>query len=147
MEDQISVRVSGSSAGVQAACQQIGGDSADDGEAFWLAVREHSDPYFSGEIPLWRISVPAQTPPLKLQGSWLLDWGGAQRWLVTDQEPETIRRAVSDAGGHATQFRGGDRAGDVFHPLPAAMMELHRNVKSAFDPKGILNPGRMYGDW
>jgi len=32
----------------------------------------------------------------------------------------------------------------VFHPLPAPLMALQRNLKKAFDPAGILNPGRLY---
>jgi len=31
-----------------------------------------------------------------------------------------------------------------FHPLPEALLALHRRLKRAFDPAGILNPGRLY---
>ena len=48
------------------------------------------------------------------------------------------------AGGHATLFRGGDKAAGVFHPLKPAIFKIHRRLKGAFDPAGILNPGRMY---
>jgi glycolate oxidase FAD binding subunit len=47
-------------------------------------------------------------------------------------------------GGHATLFRGGDKSAGVFHPLAPAIMKIHRRLKAAFDPAGILNPGRMY---
>ncbi len=55
-----------------------------------------------------------------------------------------IRKAATQAGGHATLFRGGDHAGEVFHPLPETLFALHRSLKSSFDPEGIFNPGRMY---
>ena len=33
---------------------------------------------------------------------------------------------------------------EVFEPQPPALMDLQRRLKAAFDPEGILNPGRMY---
>ena len=41
-------------------------------------------------------------------------------------------------------YRGGARSGDVYHPLKPTLLVLHQRLKKAFDPKGILNPGRMY---
>jgi glycolate oxidase FAD binding subunit len=41
-------------------------------------------------------------------------------------------------------FRGGDRRGEVFHPLSPALAAIHRKLKQTFDPAGILNPGRLY---
>ncbi|MDX1489014.1 MAG: FAD-linked oxidase C-terminal domain-containing protein, partial [Acidiferrobacterales bacterium] len=79
--------------------------------------------------------------------TWLLDWGGAQRWLVSDQPVSTVRQQASATSGHAMMFRGGDRSSDVFHPLAPAIETLHRRLKEAFDPKGILNPGRLYKGW
>jgi glycolate oxidase FAD binding subunit len=52
---------------------------------------------------------------------------------------------VEAAGGHATQFRGGDRR-SAFHPLPPALAMIHRRLKAEFDPAGIFNPGRLYPD-
>ena len=53
------------------------------------------------------------------------------------------RGAAANAKGHATLFRGGDRSAGVFHPLAPAIAKIHRRLKDAFDPSGILNPGRM----
>ena len=47
------------------------------------------------------------------------------------------------SGGHATLFRSTEKSGDVFAPLPAAMLSLHQQLKSVFDPHGILNRGRL----
>ncbi|MEQ1674335.1 MAG: FAD-linked oxidase C-terminal domain-containing protein [Candidatus Nitrotoga sp.] len=58
-----------------------------------------------------------------------------------------IREQVARAGGHATLFRGGDRHSDIFHPLTPALAALHHRLKAAFDPYGILNPGRMHADY
>lgn len=140
------LRLSGSTAALNAAREKLGGELAANGAAFWRGVRDHACIFFQGDAPLWRVSVPAATPPLDLPGEWLLDWGGAQRWFKTSCAPATIREAAAKAGGHATLFRGGDRQGAVFHPLPPALMALHRRLKAAFDPHGFLNPGRMYSD-
>lgn len=140
------LRLSGSTAALNAAREKLGGELAADGAAFWRGVRDHACIFFQGDAPLWRVSVPAATPPLDLPGEWLLDWGGAQRWLKTSCAPATIRELTAKAGGHATLFRGGDRQGAVFHPLSPALMALHLRLKAAFDPHGILNPGRMYSE-
>jgi glycolate oxidase FAD binding subunit len=130
--------------GVQAAATTIGGEPPADSGNFWEQLREQQLPFFSGDTPLWRLSVPAATLPLALEGESLLDWGGAQRWLRSDLPASTIRSAVAAAGGHATLFRGGDRSGAVFQPLQPALLALHQRLKHSMDPAGIFNPGRMY---
>jgi glycolate oxidase FAD binding subunit len=142
--EQLFVRLSGSHRGVQAAAASIGGDQMAACEDFWRDLREQQLPFFSGDTPLWRLSVPPASEALAVEGESLLDWGGAQRWLRSDMPAEQIRSAVMAAGGHATLFRGGDRDGDIFQPLPAGLLALHRRLKQSFDPKGILNPGHMY---
>lgn len=142
------VRLSGSESGVRSAREKIGGEEVAQGNTYWADLREHRLPFFASHAPLWRLSVPATTPVPNDGGKWLLDWGGAQRWLVSDEPAaETIRQQASAADGHATLFRGGDRSSEVFQPLAPAIETLHRRLKEAFDPKGILNPGRLYKGW
>ena len=145
-ENKLYVRLSGTRQGVLDARTRLGGDALEDDGRFWSDIREHRHPFFTADRPLWRLSIPAGTRPLKIDGTWLYDWGGAQRWLSSDISAGQIRQAASNAGGHATLFRGGDRDSDVFHPLPPALFRLHKNLKESFDPAGILNPGRMYTD-
>ena len=144
LEDRLYLRLSGMHEGVQAAVASIGGEQLDNAEHFWKQLREQQLPFFSGDTPLWRLSVPASTPPLALQGTSLIDWGGAQRWLKSDQSAESIRSRVTASGGHATLFRGGNHSGAVFQPLPEAMLALQQRLKATLDPAGIFNPGRMY---
>jgi glycolate oxidase FAD binding subunit len=139
------VRLAGAEQGVLTAASVVGGEPAEDADRFWTEeIREQQHRFFAGEPPLWRLALPQATPALDLPGPQLLEWSGTQRWLRSDSDPATIRAIAARAGGHATLFRGGDRAGEVFHPLPPALMALHKNLKAAFDPQGILNPGRMY---
>ena len=140
----LTIRLSGMEQGVQSAAASIGGETLAEAARFWKQLREHQSTFFAGEQPLWRLSVPPATVPLPLEGDTLLDWGGAQRWLRSEQAADSIRSITGSAGGHATLFRGGDRGGEVFHPLQPQLLALHQRLKQTFDPAGILNPGHMY---
>ena len=146
---ELGLRLSGTAAAVRSACEKLGGERIGEGEAraFWSGIREHADPVFSGDIPLWRISVPSTTPPLALPGAQLIEWGGALRWLATNADARTVREAARRAGGHATLFRGGDKSAGVFQPLEPALAKIHRKLKASFDPEGIFNRGRMYSEF
>ncbi|MEJ2685995.1 MAG: glycolate oxidase subunit GlcE [Gammaproteobacteria bacterium] len=141
------VRLSGTEQGIRQGHRRIGGDTLSDADAFWASIREQHHGFFDDTRPLWRLSVPPTAPPLDIDGRWFIDWGGAQRWLLTDAPVAQVRSATARAGGHATLFRRGDPAGAVFHELPPALAALQQRVKSAMDPAGILNPGRLYPDW
>jgi glycolate oxidase FAD binding subunit len=144
----LSIRLSGAAAAVKEACAKTGGTRVEEGQArsFWSGVREQTDRFFRNDAPLWRISVPPTTPPLKLQGEQLIEWGGGLRWLFSRADARTVREAAKRASGHATLFRGGDKSVGVFQPLAPALMSIHRALKREFDPAGIFNPGRMYAD-
>lgn len=140
------LRLSGTEQGVEAAQQKLGGEYDTAGDDFWMDLREQFLPFFSIDLPLWRLSVPPATKEIIIDGDTLLDWGGAQRWVCSNEDATNIREIVSRADGHATCFRNHREIGEVFHPLSKTLMQLHQNLKLSFDPKGILNPGRMYGD-
>jgi glycolate oxidase FAD binding subunit len=129
---------------VRQAQRQLGDQLLEQAPAWWTSIRDQSHEFFQRRLPLWRLSVPAATPPLAVDGDWLIDWAGGQRWLSTEESAETVRRMTASVGGHATLFRNGDATTDVFHPLPSPLLQLHRRLKESFDPDGILNPGRMY---
>jgi len=147
-QGRLTVRLSGARAAVDAAITSMGGETVNDSESFWDAVREQTHEFFN-DTPkgLWRLSVPSAAPALTLSGEQLIEWGGAQRWLKTDVDAASIRAAAEEAGGHATLFKGGDKSVGVFHPLQPAVARIHRNLKNTFDPAGIFNPGRLYSDF
>jgi len=138
------VRLSGARAAVAEAQKKIGGQPVD-GAALWIALREQTDAFFAGELPLWRLALPSTAEAIALPGAQLIEWGGAQRWLRSDAPAGEIRARAEACGGHATLFRGGERR-KVFTPLPAPVAAIHERLKAEFDPAGIFNPGRMY-DW
>ncbi len=140
---RLRLRLSGTTNGVKTAAERLGGEGQNGGD-FWRELREHRHAFFDGDEPLWRLSVPSTTPPLALPGRTLVDWGGALRWIKSDADGDSIRSVVSAAGGHATLFKGGDHSGQVFNPLPAKLLDIHRRLKNAFDPERVFNPGKMY---
>jgi glycolate oxidase FAD binding subunit len=133
----LTIRLSGAQAAVSAAEKKMGGEAVEDADAFWHGVREQTHAFFDTASSLWRLSVPSVTPPLGLPGTTLIEWGGAQRWLVTAADPVAIRAAASASGGKSV---------GVFQPLAPAIAQIHRHLKASFDPAGIFNPGRMYPD-
>jgi len=140
------MRISGTASALRAARARLGGEPMEKGVELWRGINEQQRQFFEGQQPLWRLSVPSATPHVDLPGKWLIDWGGARRWLKSNAPVADIRRAADAAGGHATLFRSGDRNVEVFHPLPPPLATLHRRLKRSFDPTGILNPGRLYAD-
>lgn len=142
--ERLFMRLSGAATAVRAARLKLGGEPIADGARFWENVRELHHGFFTSNAVLWRLSVPPAASPLDLPGQWFIDWGGAQRWLRTTAAADIIRTAAERAGGHATQFRGGDRDADVFQPLAAPLLALQQRLKQSFDPRAILNPGRLY---
>lgn len=147
-DGELSLRLSGAQSAVRAAAQKLGGEAlaGETAQEFWAGIREHTHPYFSGDAPLWRLSVPSNCAPIALQGALLIEWGGALRWLRGGTQA-SVRAAAASAGGHATLFRGGDKAAGAFAPLAPALLRLHRELKAAFDPAGIFNPGRLHPDF
>ncbi len=141
----LTIRLAGARAAVVAAKQKVGaGDTADG--ALWNALRNQTVDFFRTET-LWRLSVPPTAPELKLPGEQLIEWGGALRWLKSDASAEAVRAAAAAVGGSATLYRAPDELKEkvgAFAPLPTPLMALHKNLKAAFDPQGIFNPGRLY---
>ena len=147
-DGDLGVRLSGAENAVRAASRRIGGDSVPDAQAaaFWSGLREHADPFFDGAEPLWRVAVPPAAPPLRLPGRQMIEWSGGLRWLKSDADAQAVREVARRARGHATLFRVERRSGEAFSPLEPVAMRLHRSLKAAFDPAGILNPGRLYAE-
>lgn len=149
------LRLAGAAAAVEAAQTRLGGEAIDAtlAAAFWNGLRDQTDEFFAAAqravdagATLWRLSVPAVTPPLPLPGDHLIEWGGAQRWLVGTEPAVAVREAARAVGGHAVLFRGRDKSAGVLAPLTPPLARIQRQLKKAFDPDGVFNRGRLYPD-
>ena len=149
------VRLAGTSAAVVAAGSVLGGEALapDDALVWWRAVRDHTHPFFAfdaaelarGEC-LWRMSAPLSCGVVKLPGLQFIEWGGALRWCRTSAPPAEVRAVSTAAGGRAALIQAADKSAGAFSSVSEPLMRIHRAVKIAFDPDGILNKGRLYPD-
>jgi glycolate oxidase FAD binding subunit len=151
-EGQLYARLAGAQSAVAAASRQIGGAPLADAAAFWSSLRDQRHEFFASSGPdaqLWRFSVRSTAPYTDLGGAQLIEWGGGLRWLRANAQADAarLRAWARQHGGHATLFRGDDKSAGAFQRLDEPMLAIHRRLKAAFDPAGILNRRRMFADF
>jgi glycolate oxidase FAD binding subunit len=128
--------------------------------SIWASVRD-VQPFAAGGAlgawPVWRIVCPpatggalGQTLARETGGDVIYDWGGGLIWAALPPTPDAqaalVRQRVDAAGGHATLIRATEeirRHVDVFHPQPGGLAALSERVRQSFDPRNILNRGRL----
>jgi glycolate dehydrogenase FAD-binding subunit len=128
--------------------------------ALWASIRDLLPFAADGALgawPVWRIVCPpASGGALGRQlaretgGDVIYDWGGGLIWLALppkgDAQAMTVRQRVEAVGGHAMLVRAAEdvrRNVDVFHPQASGVAALSERVRASFDPKSILNRGRL----
>jgi len=126
----------------------------------WSSVRDVQPFAASGSLgawPVWRIVCPpASGGALGEQlardtgGDVIYDWGGGLIWAALPPKPDAqavlVRQRVDAVGGHATLIRASEQVRhdvDVFHPQQSGLAALGERVRHSFDPKNILNRGRL----
>jgi len=128
--------------------------------ALWSSIRD-VEPFSAGGAlgawPVWRIVCPpasggalGERLARDTGGDVIYDWGGGLVWAALPPKPDAqaalVRQRVNAVGGHATLLRASDevrRNVDVFHPQAAGLANLSERVRQSFDPKSILNRGRL----
>jgi glycolate oxidase FAD binding subunit len=128
--------------------------------AIWSSVRD-VHPFAAGGAlgawPVWRIVCPpasggalGERLARDTGGDVIYDWGGGLIWAALPPKPDAqaglVRARVNAVGGHATLVRASEqirRNVEVFHPQPSGLASLSERVRHSFDPKSILNRGRM----
>ncbi len=146
VDNVLYVRLAGTAAALATVVRDWGGREYDEGERFWRDIREQTHSFFAGTEPLWRFAVRSDAPPMFDPEDMLLDWGGGVRWLRGHHAMEELADHAAKQGGHVILFSGGSRKGRVRPDLHEPQKKLHKRLKKAFDPVGILNPGRLY-EW
>jgi glycolate oxidase FAD binding subunit len=128
--------------------------------AVWRAIRDIEPFAASGSLgawPVWRIVCPpaaggalGQALARDTGGDVIYDWGGGLIWAALPPKPDAqaalLRQRAEAAGGHAMLIRASELVRsnvDVFHPQPGGLASLSERVRHSFDPKTILNRGRL----
>ena len=123
-------------------------------EIFWNKVKS-LEFFSSSKNNILRIVIPpSECVQLVYQLSnkfkYYLDWGGALMWMeafeLSEEMFESIRKKVVKHGGYVTMIKNSDYlpyVEDVF-TINRVRFDISQNIKKSFDPKRILNPGKMY---
>jgi glycolate oxidase FAD binding subunit len=128
--------------------------------AIWRLIRDVEPFAASGALgawPVWRIVCPpasggalGQALARDTGGDVIYDWGGGLIWAALPPKPDAqaalLRQRVDAASGHAVLVRASEavrRNVDVFHPQPGGLAALSERVRLSFDPRNILNRGRL----
>ncbi len=123
-------------------------------EIFWNKIK-NLEFFTSSNNNIVRIVIPpSECTQLVYQFSskfkYFLDWGGALIWIeahqLSEEMFESIRKKVVKHGGYVTMIKNSDDlpyVEDVF-TIDMSRFNISQNIKKSFDPKRILNPGKMY---
>jgi glycolate oxidase FAD binding subunit len=140
----IRIRLSGSAASIEHGQSVIGGQFLEN-ECYWQELNNFKLDFFQQPGRLWRISLAPMSACVNSGHAQLIDWGGAQRWLKSDEPADVIRSRATALGGHAECYSA-DQEVVTFQPLNSGLLALHQRFKASFDPAGIFNPARMYAE-
>ena len=123
-------------------------------EIFWNKVK-NLEFFSSSKNSILRIVIPPSecvnlVYQLSNKHKYYLDWGGALMWMeafeLSEEMFESIRKKVIKLGGYVTMIKNSDYlpfVEDVF-TINRDRFNISQNIKKSFDPKRILNPGKMY---
>jgi len=150
----LAVRLRGAVAAVEAATRRLGGELIPEAfaQAFWDGVRDQRDEFFleaaraveGAERALWRLSLPSTAAAIAHGDDTLVEWHGAQRWVLAAREDATLVQQAALAGGSAQRVRGGPAGEGLFTPVPSApaLHAIQRRLRESFDPRGVFVPGK-----
>lgn len=137
-QGKVMVRLQGEPDTLQEAALKLGGEEvpAEEASQLWLNVREQTLLQPQADEVLWRTNVAPNDTTNMVADDCLLNWAGAQRWQCLKQDQAGPQGAI--------RYAGGDRQLEVNGELDATAQRIQQNLKMAFDPQGIFNPGRLY---
>lgn len=132
------LRLSGFEASVAAALRRVGGTQVTDGQKLWSSLCDAPHTLLEADdTPMFRLSLPPATYHLSVPGKWLIDWGGALRWLKTDVPRSHWQKSVTEVGGRILAWP--PRREDWLATGEAGIDQLQSRIREAFDPMGLFS--------
>jgi len=139
---------------------EVKGVSQENSIKLWQKIRDASFFSTTDSLPIiLKLSVPPSSSIdiIEIFNSaehcnWYLDAAGGWIWvLLIEDDAEGIIRSIRKIlflhGGSAVLYSATDSLKKnigIFSQMPKAVARLNRQIKENFDPKNILNPGRLY---
>jgi glycolate oxidase FAD binding subunit len=117
--------------------------------SIWSDINNHELTCLRNPQELWQFCLKSTTPHFLQNYNWLIDWCGGRRLLSISAnsipvERELLENYAQKYSGSVCLLKGGNRSNEYFPILAKPLQIIHRRIKESFDPKGILNAGRMY---
>src|SRR5690554_4742362 len=117
VDGKVYLRLAGAKSAVEATAEQWGGQVLADGEQFWRQVQDMQHPFFDDpELPLWRFSVDSTAKTPELDGPWMIDWAGSQRWYRGQASLDQLEPLARAAGGQVSLQPGPGAPADQGKP-------------------------------
>ena len=124
-------------------------------EIFWEDTRSLKALSTNDQNILRAVVPPSETVNLlnrlkTFHPNYFLDWGGSLIWLELDylssQKIDQIRDRILDANGYLTVIKSPEnvKSSSEIFTIDPIKFKISQNLKKSFDPKRILNPGKMY---
>ena len=82
--------------------------------------------------------------------NYFIDWGGSLIWMELDylssQKINQLRQRILDVNGYITLIKSHEsiKSSSEIFTIDPIKFKISQNIKKSFDPKRILNPGKMY---
>jgi len=111
----------------------------------WEDLCHHQHDFFGGRADVWQLSLPKWSDLSDLAQPFLMDWAGARYWVKASnaEQLELLKERARKLGGYLSAYDSSGRSVAQYPSMPVALLKLHQNLKNAYDPAGILNPGRL----
>ncbi|CAN0604165.1 unnamed protein product, partial [Ectocarpus sp. 12 AP-2014] len=103
-DDKVYLRLSGARSAVEATAEKWTGEVMENGDPFWRQIQDMQHDFFTGGDPLWRFSIGSTAVNPVLDGAWLIDWAGSQRWYRGDADQKKMEALAKAAGGQVSLF-------------------------------------------
>jgi glycolate oxidase FAD binding subunit len=147
-KNTLHIRLSSTSSAVQASRNVISRthENEEIDNTYWLDVKNQRHSFFNNIQNLWRLSHLTASTILNTHEDAFYEWNGALCWTHSSKNLHTLAEKNEANATRYPIHSANEQNTNHFQPLQSGLLKIHKNLKQAFDPDNILNPGRIYSD-